>query len=540
MTILNPLARDGEEIVFISDAVRDHGDRYSCIDCGEVLIPRMGDVNVHHFSHKSTSACTGETAIHMAAKNIMSTMAARGCDVKISIGEPVYFDNHYVRGNLKMLQGIKNKPLLVVPDSIKVEDREFLNEHGIQPDAHCMLGTGIVPIPLALEICYSNRKTKEDVKKYKNFNGVVLEVYIKRKDIDPGCPERSIYDLVTRRAKRRVLHNGTIGPGKITNEGDWWFHGKRSFYRSSSGFVKAWGWENQIKVNVNRDNFQHGCNEESYECIHVAEDMPVNMIYCGLADKLDEMTETFYKARNADHLSILEESCIDCDSPLTLSDWGKYEPRPSRCCKCATIEKARIEKERMAENERRRVEEEERKMVEERNRRIRKRKIDEELERVKMKTIRAEKEKAERIRMAEKRKNERTIRKNNELLDKYENVILPEYERRRRIEADSLQEEYDDMVRRDGGVESTVAAQLRMRRESIMKLDILDGTWMKKLRAARERPVFYGQYETGGKCIGCGMQSFSICTHCLGTMWRMVYGMMYECEQIINKGLKNA
>lgn len=41
---------------------------YRCLDCGERLKLRRGDVRAPHFSHLSESGCSGEGVIHHAAK----------------------------------------------------------------------------------------------------------------------------------------------------------------------------------------------------------------------------------------------------------------------------------------------------------------------------------------------------------------------------------------------------------------------------------------------------------------------------------------
>ncbi len=44
------------------------GGIYYCPQCGNEMIPKMGDINVHHFAHKIECSCNGEPYLHRIAK----------------------------------------------------------------------------------------------------------------------------------------------------------------------------------------------------------------------------------------------------------------------------------------------------------------------------------------------------------------------------------------------------------------------------------------------------------------------------------------
>ena len=59
------------QIVHIKNIIREEGgtkEKYSCIDCGQELIPRLGQKNERHFAHKEDVACSGETYLHKLCK----------------------------------------------------------------------------------------------------------------------------------------------------------------------------------------------------------------------------------------------------------------------------------------------------------------------------------------------------------------------------------------------------------------------------------------------------------------------------------------
>lgn len=49
----------------------NHNEKYFCLDCKQELIPKTGNVRVHHFSHKNdTYSCSKETYLHELGKKI--------------------------------------------------------------------------------------------------------------------------------------------------------------------------------------------------------------------------------------------------------------------------------------------------------------------------------------------------------------------------------------------------------------------------------------------------------------------------------------
>lgn len=58
----------GGTLARASTALRTEGVSFQCLDCGERLKLRRGEIRAAHFSHLSDSSCTGEGVIHHAAK----------------------------------------------------------------------------------------------------------------------------------------------------------------------------------------------------------------------------------------------------------------------------------------------------------------------------------------------------------------------------------------------------------------------------------------------------------------------------------------
>lgn len=57
-------------LININDVDKNNSDKYFCIQCGDELIARKGEINRHHFSHKNIQNCNFETYLHQLSKLI--------------------------------------------------------------------------------------------------------------------------------------------------------------------------------------------------------------------------------------------------------------------------------------------------------------------------------------------------------------------------------------------------------------------------------------------------------------------------------------
>ena len=83
--IKNPFAIDENgEIICIKTGNVQIKDKYRncyCPECGEKLIPRMGEKNKWHFSHLNNKQCNGnfETSLHLYAKELIKKIIKFYC-----------------------------------------------------------------------------------------------------------------------------------------------------------------------------------------------------------------------------------------------------------------------------------------------------------------------------------------------------------------------------------------------------------------------------------------------------------------------------
>lgn len=72
--ILHSYAFDeNHNLVHISEVTPEnrHEREYFCIQCGERMLPRLGNTRRHHFYHASENSCSGETYLHKLAKILL-------------------------------------------------------------------------------------------------------------------------------------------------------------------------------------------------------------------------------------------------------------------------------------------------------------------------------------------------------------------------------------------------------------------------------------------------------------------------------------
>lgn len=70
-----PIALDeNNERVFVGNIDKEHrhDHTYHCPDCGEPMLPRLGDHNAKHFYHSGNHSCSKESYIHAVAKGILA------------------------------------------------------------------------------------------------------------------------------------------------------------------------------------------------------------------------------------------------------------------------------------------------------------------------------------------------------------------------------------------------------------------------------------------------------------------------------------
>ena len=128
---------------------------YSCPDCKKDVIPRKGDIRVHHFAHyKSENPCIyyerpGESQIHKDAKMALKTILEQDKNIFFirKCRSCIHADTHDIEKRTE-------------ESTIHLEHRFTFNDSRKIADVACLNGTTIKYI---FEICYKH-KTREDIR----------------------------------------------------------------------------------------------------------------------------------------------------------------------------------------------------------------------------------------------------------------------------------------------------------------------------------------------------------------------------------------
>jgi len=65
------------EMRHVSEVKNGKGCACVCSECEQPLIANQGKIKTHYFSHQADTNCSGESALHRAAKQILEEAAQR-------------------------------------------------------------------------------------------------------------------------------------------------------------------------------------------------------------------------------------------------------------------------------------------------------------------------------------------------------------------------------------------------------------------------------------------------------------------------------
>lgn len=103
--------------VFIDDT--DSDSAYNCFVCGEVMIPKRGDILTHHWAHKSKSKCLGGVTESMTQwhMDMQLLLEKAGCRLEV----PYAFQREHVWGSRRLEKGDLNIADCVTPSGRVIE-----------------------------------------------------------------------------------------------------------------------------------------------------------------------------------------------------------------------------------------------------------------------------------------------------------------------------------------------------------------------------------------------------------------------------------
>lgn len=144
-SISYPIAFDkNKKLIHISEAKK--GEEYFCPECGGEMIPRLGEVKVHHFAHKAFSAsCIGEAGYHAVAKWVLF----------------YYFQNHK-KLEFNVACDVCRKPFKIIEEVEKVEIEKF-EENGLKPDVTVLFKSGEA---MPCEVVYKHPIDDKKIQQY--------------------------------------------------------------------------------------------------------------------------------------------------------------------------------------------------------------------------------------------------------------------------------------------------------------------------------------------------------------------------------------
>lgn len=87
------------KLVHITEALQ--GVVYHCPECGNEMIPKMGEINAHHFAHKVDCTCNGESYLHRVAKETFKKIYDQSADFILEYQTPTHCPYQLDAGSCK-------------------------------------------------------------------------------------------------------------------------------------------------------------------------------------------------------------------------------------------------------------------------------------------------------------------------------------------------------------------------------------------------------------------------------------------------------
>lgn len=180
----NPFAiKENKEIIYIKTGDLQNKDKYKncyCPECGEKMIPRMGEKNKWHFSHISNKQCDGsfETSLHLYAKELIKK------NNKILL--PHLLLGEYLEFNKMDQSFVQDIHKWENENQERITDKIFINENRYSyewieneirigdfiPDCVVEIGQK----KLAIEIYVTHAVDKQKENKVKKYNMDMIEI----------------------------------------------------------------------------------------------------------------------------------------------------------------------------------------------------------------------------------------------------------------------------------------------------------------------------------------------------------------------------
>jgi len=134
-----------ENLVHIRDA--HHNEKYFCPECGSEMIPKLGNIRVHHFAHKTYSPlCTGESGYHAAAKWLLK----------------YYFQEHRTI-SFAVECDVCGRSFTITEEVNRVEVEQSEENGDIRPDVTVFFRSGEI---MSCEVVYRHPLSQEKAEQY--------------------------------------------------------------------------------------------------------------------------------------------------------------------------------------------------------------------------------------------------------------------------------------------------------------------------------------------------------------------------------------
>lgn len=165
------------------------------VNCSSPLIANQGSKKAHYFSHKAHTGCSGESALHLAAKQVLEDSASENLHLILP-------EIHATYSSTDMAGETVEKALVQVSNfqMVKAQQEVKLNNYLIAD----VVSQSAKDESLAVEIFVTNAKDEVGERKYSSVNVDAIEIDLSVLSWNVDRNELKVFVLKT--ANRRWLH----------------------------------------------------------------------------------------------------------------------------------------------------------------------------------------------------------------------------------------------------------------------------------------------------------------------------------------------
>ena len=193
-TIAYPFAQDADGVATSIDNAK-HDVPYTCVGCGEPMIPKLGRIKKHHFAHKMNVTCDADHALHESAKIYIiekfnkAVQSGGVCVIPVpcsccrqTIKHDLTAGGTEIRPEVTVIEGTRSDLAVLKSASLAHAIIEVVVTHDLEPQTHRAYQKSSIPV-IVLKPTWDNMNIIE-----RTMNIVCKACAVRERDLKSFMP----------------------------------------------------------------------------------------------------------------------------------------------------------------------------------------------------------------------------------------------------------------------------------------------------------------------------------------------------------------